>query len=360
MNNLTNKEEQYIDNILSNGLEEIKDMNLLKSNQSNQIYNRNINKEGYSLVNEINTINSNRKFDISLKGRTISNLDNRETIKVKSNALKNLINQLKHNNDYIHHDNDNEQITLGNTNTNHSQLNPTNYKKQISKNREFTHIDIDKIDKNTKNFFEMKNEMQNIQNKITKLNSKITKNFSNNKCTNNSKGKSSFLKRSKSKKNINSSSFDFNYSFGISKKSYINYSPQSKNDFSSYQYKYKELKEKVNLQKEKIKAEQESINSLEVKIKQITQKNVNYNKLVEYNKMLFNQEEIIKKQITESENIRKEQSKLIRSLKKEIDILRIQLDPNSNNFEDISFTDCRQIKESFLKSQSSNNQSQLG
>lgn len=357
MNNLTNKEEQYIDNILSNGLEEIKDMNLLKSNQSNQVYNLNINNEGYSLLNEINTINSNPKFDIPLKGRTISNLDNRETTNVKSNALKNLINQLKHNNDYIHHDNDNEQITLGNTNTNRFQLNPTNYKKQVSKNREFTHIDIDKIDKNTKNFFEMKNEMQNIQNKIIKLNSKITKNISNNKCTNNSKGKSSFLKRSKSKKNINSSSFDFNYSFRTSKKSYMNYSPQSKNDFSSYQYKYKELKEKVNLQKEKIKAEQESINSLDVKIKQITQKNVNYNKLVEYNKMLFNQEEIIKKQIIESENIRKEQSKLIRSLKKEIDILRIQLDPN---YEDISSTDCRQIKESFLKSQSSNNQSQLG
>ena len=200
MNNLTNKEEQYIDNILSSGLEEIKDMNLLKSNQSNQVYNLNINNEGYSLINEINTINSNRKFEIPLKGRTISNLDNRETINVKSNALKNLINQLKHNNDYIHHDNDNEQITLGNTNTNHFKLNPINYKKQVSKNREFKHIDIDKIDKNTKNFFEMKNEMQNIQNKITKLNSKITKNISNNKCTNNSKGKSSFLKKSKSKK----------------------------------------------------------------------------------------------------------------------------------------------------------------
>ena len=174
MNNLTNKEEQYIDNILSNGLEEIKDMNLL---QSNQVHNLSINNEGYSLSNEINTISSNRKFEIPSKGQILSNLDHRETTNAKSNALKNLINQLKQNNDYILSDNNNEQISLGNTNLNNFQLNPTNFKTQVTKNREFTHIDVDKIDKNTKHFFEMKNEMQSIQNKINKLNSKISKNI---------------------------------------------------------------------------------------------------------------------------------------------------------------------------------------
>ena len=101
------------------------------------------------------------------------------------------------------------------------------------------------------------------------------------------------------------------------------------------------------MQKEKIASEEESINHLEKKIKQVNKKNKNFEKLVEYNKQLFSQEELLKKQIVESETIRKEQSKLIRSLQREIDMLRGEVDTsNLANIAEIY----QEMKESLLKS----------
>ena len=116
---------------------------------------------------------------------------------------------------------------------------------------------------------------------------------------------------------------------------------------NSYKGKYDDLKEKYELQKEKIKAEEMSIKSIQMKIKQINKKNSNFNKLVEYNKKLFAQEELLKRQIIESEKIRKEQSKLIRSLQREIDMFRA--DADTNNYSNIAEM-YQQMKESLLKS----------
>ena len=87
-NNLTNEEEQCIDNILSNGLEEIKDITLLDSQHSGRS-NNNFSQLGVT--------------DLKRKTTTQSDIDYKykRTAQPKSNALKALINQLKQNTDYM-------------------------------------------------------------------------------------------------------------------------------------------------------------------------------------------------------------------------------------------------------------------
>ena len=67
---------------------------------------------------------------------------------------------------------------------------------------------------------------------------------------------------------------------------------------------------------------------------------------------MFSQGELLKKQIIESENIRNEQSKLIRSLQREIEILRIRIDnTEENNMENLTEL-YEEMKKSLLKSKS--------
>lgn len=331
-NNLTNEEEQCIDNILSNGLEEIKDITLLDSQHSGRSNNN---------FNQLNMT------DLKRKTTTQSDIDYKfkRTTQPKSNALKALINQLKQNTDYGFNSDEegnkeNEQITLGNLNDNKVIA-----QKKINK----VDLNIDKLEKNSKTFLDMKDEMTVIQQKIENLNHKISRSVNptqrnyfkididtkrNKKVT-----KPKIKKKRIVTNNMNTSLCSMNTSTH-SDKLYAS-------NTNSYKVKYDDLKEKYDLQKDKIKAEEVSIKSIQMKIKQINKKNSNFNKLVECNKKLFAQEELLKRQIIESENIRKEQSKLIRSLQREIDMFRA--DADSNNYSNIAEM-YQQMKESLLKS----------
>ena len=338
-NNITNEEEQCIDNILSNGLEEIKDITLLDSQHSGRSNNN---------FNQLNMT------DLKRKTTTQSDIDYKykRTAQPKSNALKALINQLKQNTDYGFNseeegNKENEQITLGNLNDNNKVIADSNIRKKI--NKVDLNINIDKIEKNSKTFLDMKDEMTVIQQKIENLNHKISRSVNPTQRnyfkidTDTKRLKKNTKPKIKKKRTVTNNVNTSVCSMNVSTHSDKLYTSNT----NSYKEKYDDLKEKYELQKEKIKAEEMSIKSIQMKIKQINKKNSNFNKLVEYNKKLFAQEELLKRQIIESEKIRKEQSKLIRSLQREIDMFRA--DADTNNYSNIAEM-YQQMKESLLKS----------
>lgn len=356
--NLTNEEEQCIDNILSNGLAEIKDLTLLESHSSG----RNTN----SVNNQLNVGDLKKKYSNDSNNK-ISEIEfkTKKSNQPKSMALRALINQLKENVDYgfksdeeITEDN---QITMENINC--PKREPLTVCSNPTKKKEIN-LNIDNMEKNSRTFLEMKDEMMAIQNKIENINSKISKsvnptyrnNFHVGKTERLNKKKNEFIKKKSGKikkdqiKN-NIYSKKFNTSISSLNNSFSNSNIKTKySTVSNFKNKYDELKEKYDLQKEKIAAEEALVKSIQIKIKQITKKNNNYNKLVECNKKLFSQEELLKKQILESENIRKEQSKLIRSLQREIDMFRGDNEMNSySNMAEIY----QQMKESLLKTHDS-------
>ena len=106
-----------------------------------------------------------------------------------------------------------------------------------------------------------------------------------------------------------------------------------------------------------MKSEKQNIISLQQKIKILNNKKECYPKLYEYNKNLMAQNSELLNNLKESNNIRIEQEKLIRSLQKEIDILKGGLnlnDPQALNYLAETY---QAMKESLLKAsqQSQNN-----
>ena len=121
-----------------------------------------------------------------------------------------------------------------------------------------------------------------------------------------------------------------------------------------YKRKYDELREKFELQREKMKSEKQNIISLQQKIKILNNKKDCYPKLYDYNKDLTRQNNELLKNLKESDNIRLEQEKLIRSLQKEIDILKGGLnlnDPETLNYLAQTY---QAMKESLLKTSQQN------
>ena len=99
-----------------------------------------------------------------------------------------------------------------------------------------------------------------------------------------------------------------------------------------------------------MKSEKQNIISLQQKIKILNNKKDCYPKLYEYNQKLIGQNSELMKNLKESDNIRMEQEKLIRSLQKEIDILKGGLnlnDPEALNYLAETY---QAMKESLLKS----------
>ena len=103
-----------------------------------------------------------------------------------------------------------------------------------------------------------------------------------------------------------------------------------------------------------MKSEKQNIISLQQKIKILNNKKDCYPKLYDYNKDLTKQNNELLKNLKESDNIRKEQEKLIRSLQREIDILKGGL--NLNDPETLSYLaqTYQAMKESLLKTSQQN------
>ena len=340
---LSNDEEKCIDDILSNGLNEVEQIT----------FNDILNYKNQNDINKNLQINKNINNDY-----LITNNSNNISYRPKSSALKNLIEQLKKNEEYSFMNNTNKiNAEKDNKNKNIKKNNITSYIQKEEKYPEKKNIikmNINNIEKNNIKYLELKNEMEQVQKQLSEFNNKIKRSISE------SNKEAFFPKKAfpnkkklnnKNKLNIDNSisSLNDSYSSNIKRKNYLKKkSPLKKN--SAFKEKYLELKSKYELQKEKIISENQNITSLENKIKIISKKNENYNQLVEYNKKLFSQGELLKKQIIESENIRNEQSKLIRSLQKEIEILRIRIDNSEEkNIENLSEL-YEEMKKSLLKS----------
>ena len=85
-----------------------------------------------------------------------------------------------------------------------------------------------------------------------------------------------------------------------------------------YYIKYKELRDKFILQREKMKNEKENVIILQQKIKLIKKKLEKKLELVDFNKTLNEQNNILIKNLTFSDNIRKRNSELIKRLQNQI------------------------------------------
>ena len=217
----------------------------------------------------------------------------------KSSALKLLIKKLKKENEYEESRNNNtsynnnsiqissfgdsELFTLGNSNNNIISSNEKKHKKYNSE----LNFDILKI-KNIRTFDKI------MDSKSKKLSSNIL-NY-------NSTPDLSLLK---SKLYINK---------------YKKKRPKSmiKINEKDYYIKYKELRDKFILQREKMKNEKENVIILQQKIKLIKKKLEKKLELVDFNKTLNEQNNILIKNLTFSDNIRKRNSELINILQNRI------------------------------------------
>ena len=217
----------------------------------------------------------------------------------KSSALKLLIKKLKKENEYEESRNNNksynsnsiqissfgdsELFTLGNSNNNIISSNEKKHKKYNSE----LNSDIIKI-KNIRTFDKI------MDSKSKKLSSNIL-NY-------NSTPDLSLLK---SKLYINK---------------YKKKRPKSmiKIKEKDYYIKYKELRDKFILQREKMKNEKENVIRLQQKIKLIKKKLEKKLELVDFNKTLNEQNNILIKNLTFSDNIRKRNSELINILQNRI------------------------------------------
>ena len=217
----------------------------------------------------------------------------------KSSALKLLIKKLKKENEYEESRNNNksynsnsiqissfgdsELFTLGNSNNNIISSNEKKHKKYNSE----LNFDILKI-KNIRTFDKI------MDSKSKKLSSNIL-NY-------NSTPDLSLLK---SKLYINK---------------YKKKRPKSmiKIKEKDYYIKYKELRDKFILQREKMKNEKENVIILQQKIKLIKKKLEKKLELVDFNKTLNEQNNILIKNLTFSDNIRKRNSELINILQNRI------------------------------------------
>jgi len=85
-----------------------------------------------------------------------------------------------------------------------------------------------------------------------------------------------------------------------------------------YKNKYQELREKFDLQRDKMKSEKQNIISLQQKIKILEKKHEKYPELVEYNNTLNEQNIMLKNNLNILDDVRKKQSLLIEALKNEI------------------------------------------
>lgn len=430
------EEENCINDILSEGIEEIKDLtqNCITKGKPLQLLKT-------SMITNANDINSNTTTNLIHSKIQMSDFNPKQKssneIAPKSSALRDLINQLKKENNYILSSEEDEEID-------NVKLKQIYHQKEINQK-------INNFEESTNQFSSMKTQMDYIQNRIKKIKGTLYTNKNNssnsiskintdnlNQSNANDKDKYKDTNRSysyklkqkrrlylnndtsqisssdlhhhpyhnntnttstsnihritnrKEKKKTNTSidsnkdayrqykqyskdeddnssfnqgspiNYQLNNNYTLKAKTKSNdaityFQPNNNHTHSSsallskfsWRQKYEDLKVKNNTQQIEISLERKKINQLEKTIKTNKKKNSNYSTLIDYNKQLISQEELLINQITESENIRKEQSKLIRSLQREIDMLRGDIDENNlNNIAEVY----QSMKESLIES----------
>ena len=148
--------------------------------------------------------------------------------------------------------------------------------------------------------------------KLIKMNSKNNKYLNISSISSLKLDDASYTKKKKSRPLSVNCSYDSNKSNKSGQKT-----KKSKEE-KIYKNKYQELREKFDLQRDKMKSEKQNIISLQQKIKILEKKHEKYPELVEYNNTLNEQNIMLKNNLNILDDVRKKQSLLIEALKNEI------------------------------------------
>ena len=243
-----------------------------------------------------------KELQDNLFGKSYNNKINKEFKKYnpKSSALKILIEKLKKENEYEEAKNNNSSIqissfcdsglfTLGNSNETSLNIDAFKYSKEKKKNKNIrTFIDI----------------FRNRINRISKNNNiKIVP----------------YIKKNYSVKSLNISMIKNKKRKSKSMKSINKYILKEENE---YLIKYKQLRKKFDIQREKMKQEKENVILLQQKIKFFQKKLEKYSELLDFNKTVNKQNYILLNNINFSDDVRQKQAKLILLLQNQIKKLK--------------------------------------
>jgi len=184
------------------------------------------------------------------------------------------------------------------------------------------------------------NSKNKLNSNLLLFNSKPLTNSKNKSCN-----KDGFLKRSYSSKSDKSSH--------LSKSKYITGQFKSKLD---YKEKFENIKENYDSVKATLIKERQIINQLTNKNKKLMKKEENYDKLYKSHQELKAEYILLSKKYEESEYIRKEQSKLMKSMQREINLLRGQFQDSLENNTEKIIKEHKEIKNRLSKHDSRDNQ----
>ena len=234
----------------------------------------------------------------------------------KSSALKILIEKLKKENEYEEAKNNNSSIqissfcdsglfTLGNSNETSLNIDDFKYSKEKKKNKNIR--TFENIMNSSSNFNKTNSEIDIFRNRINRISK------------NNNIKIVPYIKKNYSVKSLNISMIKNKKRKSKSMKSINKYILKEENE---YLIKYKQLRKKFDIQREKMKQEKENVILLQQKIKFFQKKLEKYSELLDFNKTLNKQNYILLNNINFSDDVRQKQAKLIVLLQNQIKKLK--------------------------------------
>ena len=259
-----------------------------------------------------------KELQDNLFGKSYNNKINKEFKKYnpKSSALKILIEKLKKENEYEEAKNNNSSIqissfcdsglfTLGNSNETSLNIDAFKYSKEKKKNKNIR--TFENIMNSSSNFNKTNSEIDIFRNRINRISK------------NNNIKIVPYIKKNYSVKSLNISMIKNKKRKSKSMKSNNKYILKEENE---YLIKYKQLRKKFDIQREKMKQEKENVILLQQKIKFFQKKLEKYSELLDFNKTLNKQNYILLNNINFSDDVRQKQAKLILLLQNQIKKLK--------------------------------------
>ena len=314
-----------------------------KSYNSNLMSSNNNDKNNDIMDVHESSCNSNMRENNNMKNKKYN---------PKSSALKKLIEKLKKENEYEESTNNNYNssiqissfcdsglFTLGNSNgtslTSLKEKITKKNKEKKKKNKYRLNSEIIKK-KNIRTFEKILDSSANLNKNNSEIN--IFRNRMKRKSTSGNKKIKPYLKKNYSMKSLLKPNLEKNQLFKISSVSMENISmiknikrksksikinnKYIKKTENEYIIKFKELRKKFDIQREKMKQEKNSVIILHQKINFFKKKLEKYSELVEFNKTLNKQNYILLNNLNISDDARNKQAKLIELLQNQIKKLK--------------------------------------
>ena len=322
---------------------EFQDNLFRKSNNSNLMSSNNNDKNNDIMDVHESSCNSNKGENNNMKNKKYN---------PRSSALKKLIEKLKKENEYEESTNNNYNssiqissfcdsglFTLGNSNgtslTSLKEKITKKNKEKKKKNKYRLNSEIIKK-KNIRTFDKILDSSANLNKNNSEIN--IFRNRIKRKSTSGHIKIKPYLKKNYSMKSLLKPNLEKNQLFKISSGSMENISmiknikrksksikinnKYIKKTENEYMIKYKELRKKFDIQREKMKQEKNSLIILHQKINFFKKKLEKYSQLVEFNKTLNKQNYILLNNLNISDDSRNKQAKLIELLQNQIKKLK--------------------------------------